>query len=254
MLEETKKLYEEMASRFIPNWKRMDRNKLFNQYILYEDQEDLREACLSAIICRYWSSLKGYINRCYLNINKEELYDAFIESLLYTLRKRAWLDSSSSVYGDPNGPDKCFNIHLKCMIWNVEAKHLKMKHKANTSSIDLEELEGFEPSIDDDKQIVHIYDYIHRCFEGRDYVTAFITHYIMYGDVFRDQQLDKKRLCKRLRNIDDFECKQIKTLYQVADLQAAQSYVLSLTTRQLYNRIELFLQKGRSHAGGFVFS
>lgn len=224
----------------------MNKNELCDLYIDHKDEE-IGQAYLSAIICRYWPSLKGYINKCFINVSEEELYDAFIEAILYSLNRAAWRDPNSSVYQDPNGPDKCLNIKIKCMIWNVEGSYQKDKRVVNRNNTNIESVEFFEPSKEDSYDNVYISDLFNRTLANKDYVAAFIVHYVAYGDVFSsDGQLDSKKLCKRLRHIDDIEKDTIVSIYNSNRnmVNTAANYIDSLSAKSLYTRIKFFQERG----------
>lgn len=249
MIQDTRSSYEQYANNVVPGWKQIDKNKLCNLYVENINNKTLSQGYLSAIICKYWPSLSGYINKCYLNISDEELYDAFIEAILYALNKHRWLDEDSSLYGDPNGPDKSINIKLKYMIWNQEFSYSRMKRLINgefSSSIDDPDM--IEPGKEcQDYNDLEIHSLVCDKFKSDDYVSALILHYIMFGDVLDNGLLNKKKLCKRLRNFDEVELHQIKNIYSLDEDVAnnVYQYITDLSTRRLYNRIDLFIEKGR---------
>lgn len=252
MLDNIWKHYMQCANSTVPNWKSMNKNDLINDYIKYENNSRLKQGYMAAIICRYWPSLLGYINKCYLNVAPEELYDAFIEAIIYSLNKRAWLNEKSSVYNDPNGPDKCINIKLKYMIWNCEFSQSRMKRQINQNivcSTDDDQVHVIGKVSDDIKQL-EINDLIHDRLKSNDYISALIIYYILYGDVFDNGSLNEKKLCKRLRNFDSVEQLQFKSKFNLNSekLDDIINYVQTLSTRKLYNRISIFLQKGKQYA------
>lgn len=247
MLEEIWKNYYDCANQYIPNWKTINKNDLCNKYVL-EANHLYKQGYLSAIICKYWPSLLGYINKCYLNIQPDVLYDAFIDGILYSLNNKAWLNEDSSVYNNPNGPDICINRKVKFMIWNAEGAAQKSKRDINNHvvcSTDDEEVFSIG-KFSDDLTKLEIHDLIFNKIYKSDYVSAMIIHYLIYGDVFVDGNLDKKRLCKRLRNFDEIEKNQILNMYKISNLQADDILFTlnNLSSRRLYNRIDLFLKKG----------
>lgn len=170
---------------------------------------------------------------------------------MYALKKQAWLDETSSVYNDPNGPDKCINIKLKHMIWNCEFSYKRMKRDINnhvTCSTDDEQVHAIG-KVSEDLGRLETVDMINDIIRRGDYVSALIIHYVMYGDVFINGHIDDHRLCKRLRNFDELEQEQFKELYEVNDetLQEMLNYLSKMNTRKLYNRIRLFFKKGVSN-------
>ena len=52
-LEFYRKAHEARASS-IEGWKTMNKNDLVNKYIEVEDNAELADAYMSAILCRYW--------------------------------------------------------------------------------------------------------------------------------------------------------------------------------------------------------
>ena len=140
MFNECKQAYESSASS-IPGWKNIDKNELCNLYIQNEDNPSLRDAYFSAIILNYW----GDINKLYYKTNytatKEQCYDWLIDSILYALKMRRWLNKDSSVYGDPNGPDKVINRKLKHTRINHLIAANRQKRMLNIGTLSVDEID-----------------------------------------------------------------------------------------------------------------
>ena len=112
-LNEYKRYYEKEASN-IPDWRNINKNKLVNSFIKNENNKELANSYLAAIICKYWGNIdKLYNNSKSSSVTREDCYEWVIDAIMYALTKRKWLDPSNKLYNDPNGPDKVIN---RCIV------------------------------------------------------------------------------------------------------------------------------------------
>lgn len=135
MLEDVLKSYKDVAAKV--DWKHLSRNQLFYEYIKHE-HEPIAENYYAGIVCKCW----GYAGRVYSQCNQhvpfEDCYETLLDTINYVLEKRVWENPESSLYGDPNAPDKAFHIVLKrqrgILLSNLNAD--KRRVNFNTLSID----------------------------------------------------------------------------------------------------------------------
>ena len=195
MLESYKKSYEQLADN-IPNWRTLSKSKLVNLYIENENNKELADSYLGAIICRYWNSINKNYRLSKLSASAEECYSWTVEGILRALKHRKWLCPTSSVYQDPNGPDKVIN---RC----IKSNRLGFYQSSNTfnrrlnfglSSIeDLQEQAGdvLLPSYED-KGIQMVNDMVSsiitKYFNKKEYFMAFMIDAIVNYDVFGDKK------------------------------------------------------------------
>ena len=220
MLSDIKKSYVECASQ-IEGWETMNKNDLANLYLDNIDNPVLKEAYFSTLVLRYWGNINKFYSQFYNSVTVEQCYDWLINGLLYALGHARWRDADTSVYGDPNGPDKVIN---RCILCEKQAyfqfTNMK-KRKANfaTSSVEAlqEELgDAALPQSNDDiheETEVKLYeDLIAKCFDEKKYFAAFLLDRIINFDVF-DKKVDehkithiilsKRKLIKLIHNPDE---------------------------------------------------
>ena len=115
MLDENKELCRRTAD-IIPEWTSMSKNDLCRAYVANKGNEAAQNAYLSAILYRYWNLISKYyymgvgVNRA----SPEECYDWLVDSVCCCVNSASWEDPNSSIYKDPNGPDKVINRCMKC--------------------------------------------------------------------------------------------------------------------------------------------
>ena len=192
MLEEYKQTYMNSANR-ISNWRDINKNTLCNMYI-DETNPMKKESYFSAIVCNYW----GYIYKFYgISSNIATVYDVYnwlIDSIVYALEHKAWRNPKSSIYQDPNGPDKVINRQIRCRRFTAYQNFNRYKRKPQFMDVSIDELddEGYNSSAycdptDMGKEVrgeVTINNLIKKHFESQEYLTAFIIDNIAYGDIF----------------------------------------------------------------------
>lgn len=204
MLEDYLRLYEQQADK-IPGWRKMNKNALCNAYIENEQDKDLQEAYLSAIIARYWPAATRMCQCNKFGVDEIDCYHWLIDSVLYALEHRSWLDESSNLFGDPNGPDKVINRCLK----SQRLTHYQLLNKdkrvanLNTISIDCAE-EDMGDYAQDSLGLVEDADFsilsaavskmIVGCVKQSDYFTALLLHFILNRDVFEYEESEKSVL------------------------------------------------------------
>ena len=78
---------------------------------------------------------------CKFGVSEEECYQWLIDSVLYALEHKSWEDPESSIYNDPNGPDKVINRCLKSRRLTHYQLLNKDKRVANLNTISIEAAE-----------------------------------------------------------------------------------------------------------------
>lgn len=149
MLEENRKIYKEAAAK-IPDIKKISKTELFNRAVENENNETY-QYYISEILDRYWKSIYSCYSRSYAVSSEEECYDMLVDSVLYTLRKRVWLDEKSKLYKDPNGPDKALNINYNCLRKNKYIFANRYKRAANIFNLSTEVDSDFNQDFFDEK-------------------------------------------------------------------------------------------------------
>lgn len=196
MLDEYLNLYEQQANA-IPDWRKINKNKLCNLYIENEHNVKLREAYFSAIIARYWPAMTKLYQRCSFGISIEDCYQWLVDGVLYALEHRSWLDENSPLYKDPNGPDKVINRCLK----SKRLTHYQLLNKdkrvanLNTISIDASEDDlgdyaqdslGLTSDTDGSPLETALDKMVKDCLDSHNYFTAILLDLIIYSDILEE--------------------------------------------------------------------
>ena len=150
-LEFYRKAHEARASS-IEGWKTMNKNDLVNKYIEVEDNAELADAYMSAILCRYWGIIASFRKNSFRSIHDETIYyDWLTYAVMRAIDKRRWKDPQNKLYNDPNGPDKVINRCLKCarLGWYQQSNRPGKKANHATESIEQAADNGF---LNEDKE------------------------------------------------------------------------------------------------------
>jgi len=194
MLEELKKTYMDAATG-IP-WETMNKNDLFNLYLKYEDDEVMRNKYVAAIMCRYWYLIFTNYEKSKASVDIYTCYEWLSGAVLSVLRRRAWTKPDSSVYNDPNGPDKCLNQSVCSFRAGFYQSSNTDKKKTNYNTVSSEELyDNFgesskalvdeEPSYTDDLDDVE--SLVHGLVTRNRYMEALLVDNIAYGECFKEK-------------------------------------------------------------------
>lgn len=234
MLDEYKIIYLEKAN-IIKDWEKLSKTKLCNMYIENKKTNTyLAECYLSAIICKYWNTLNKLCSKYKDLVPPERCYDWLIETILYTLEHHRWLDEDSSIYNDPNGPDKAINRKLKCVKGNYfqASNRYKRKLNHNCKSIDALE-EDFSDHLSFDSitcsndinvvSSIHLTDVIIKSFNDKDYLMAFLIDIILNCNVFSYEDIDNtlyskfniKKLIKYIHHMNTEYFNQFSLIYDI---------------------------------------
>lgn len=196
MLDDYLELYEQQAD-IIPNWRKTNKNTLCNLYIENENDNRLKEAFLSAIIARYWPAMVKMYQRCSFGISEEDCYQWLVDSVLYALKHRTWLDETSNLYNDPNGPDKVINRCLKSRRLTYYQLLNKDKRVANLNIISIDDAEevfgdyasesfGLIEKSERSSVETIIDKMIAGCLSQSNYFTAILLDAMLYTDILED--------------------------------------------------------------------
>lgn len=225
MLDSYKKTYEECADNLIKeDWRKMNKNALANKYVEVMDNEPLANAYISAIICRYWSNLYKYYYKSHNVVDNFTLHSWLVGAITRALKNHKWLDPSSSVYGDPNGPDKVINRCIMSERLGFFQNSNTYKRKCNFGLYSLDKISEDNPESTDipvyedsdlDDGTISINQFISNCFDNHNYMLAFIVDGIVNYDVFKSTTdennnsymvFNEKKLIHHLHCLDQDYC------------------------------------------------
>lgn len=258
MLDDTYSMYEEIATSKIPNWREINRNDLFIQCVEKENDPSLYSAYIAALICTYWTKLDTLYYQSQPVFSAEDCYDWMVTSLMYTLKHRKWLDPKSSLYQDPKGPDKAFNICLKSERLTAYQASNRYKRKSNALTYSIEKQiedmgDSFTPT--EEYDVSHDdFDYlIIQAFIVKDYFKAFTLDLILHENVFYTTlqkeglftEFSVKRLLHILRQLNDsyFNMFSRRYNFDVEKVRKAYTYCEKLPTEVYLDKVTRVLQE-----------
>lgn len=264
MLDEYKELFRQRAE-LIEGWKELSKNDLCRKYVENEGDSDLQDAYFSAIMYRYWHLISKYYYMSKNVASPEDCYEWLEDSVYGCLKATSWNRKDSSIYNDPNGPDKVINRCMKCARLTYYQFINRKKRKDNFGLLSLEELTELfgntveEPlsgtKTDDNVSTWAVEEYIKKSFSKKDYFVAVMLDCILTQDVF-DTVVNKdskcvnsvfnvKKLTKFVSNIDDEYVHNFATKYNIdyEDALQGMSYFRSLKSPTIKAKIQTTLER-----------
>ena len=245
MLSDLKSNYEKLAKVLKIDWKNINKNELCNLCVSNEDTIDY-DAYVAAIVLRYWPKLdklkfKTYENKIYCP--DEDIYDIFIEGILYALKKKRWLQENSTLFNDPNGPDKAINIKIKYLFMNYINSNFRQKRLLNMNIYSIDKnTELYGDSIKDESSDFYydnydngdLKEYIRNLMLSKDYFTAFLIDGIIHISI-NDQEI-----IKHLKTLDSNYAEIFSNNYDLDyDLvKRSITYINNLTTKNIKNKLK----------------
>lgn len=224
MIQDSYNLFLTQAE-YVNGWRDVRKSELVNKYIEYEQSNDefWKNAYMSAIICRYWPKIQRFYKSTPLVSTYEEIYDLLINSILRAIQARRWLDKDSSIYNDPDGPDKAINRTMMCerlnfLIYKNRAKRVleinalsieEAKEKAGDSYLNL--IDDYKVFNDVDNGLL-----LRNFYDTKMYVLMFVYDVIVNFDCFKDGVFSSKVCTKYLLNLDDFYLASLASLLDIS--------------------------------------
>lgn len=219
MLDEYKELCRR-AANFAPGWQELSKNDLCRQYVKNKGNTSLQNAYLSAILYRYWGLISKYYYQSANCATPEECYGWLVDSVSCCVNLAAWENPDSSIYNDPNGPDKVINRCMKCARLTYYQFINRKKRKDDFGVLSVDELkemygnssaEPEDPEQECDVSLFLIKDYILQEFHKKNYFVSFLIYFILYGNVFDVVKTDThsvsefntRKMCRLMSNIED---------------------------------------------------
>lgn len=261
MLEEYKEMCRRSAS-IIPDWKNMSKNDLCRNYVSNRGNEELQNAYLSAILYKYWNLIGKYY---YMSANcatPEECYGWLVDSVSCCVNLASWENPQSSIYNDPNGPDKVINRCMKCarLTYYQFINRKKRRDEFGLLSIDeLKELYGNgapepdDPEQEYDMSLFLIKDYIISEFKNKNYFVSFLIYFILYANVFDIVRGDGaivsdfnlRKMCRVMNNINEAELKTFSEELNIPiqDVVKAFEYIDAIPSANMRKKVQQALEQ-----------
>lgn len=263
MLEEYKELYRKAAD-LIPGWESLSKNDLCRAYVANKGNKQLTDSYFAAIVYRYWHLIAKYYYMSSNCASWEECYGWLIDSVYGCLSASSWEREDSSIYKDPNGPDKVINRCMKCarLTYYQFINRKKRKDDFGMLSLDgiqeefgvtIKEPEAAE-NLESDLMNWALADYIKKFWDDKDYFVAVMMDCIITKEVFdtkNDPELglittfNHRKLTKIMSNLDDEYIKVFaKTYgYTVEEVEKGLSYFRYQRPPTIKAKIQTYLEK-----------
>jgi hypothetical protein len=182
------------------------------------------------------------------------------DAIQYALSHRRWEDPDSSIYNDPNGPDKVINRIMKCTKVNlfqyVNRKKRKDAYKiksldaiselVNDNTMEIVDREDELKNLNIDFKMI-----IKNTFLLKDYFMAYMIDCILNENVFYYSkekscyEFNIKKLSRVICNIDESYCVRFADTYELdrEDVIKTLKYFDKLNSNKLLYKIEYSLQR-----------
>lgn len=220
MLDEYKELYRNCAD-LIPGWSDMSKNDLCRAYVAAKGDLHLQNSYLSAIMYKYWHLISKYYYMSVGCATAEDCHEWLADSVLCCLNMASWENEKSSIYRDPDGPDKVINRCMKCARLTHYQFSNRKKRKNNFGLQSLDELAELlgkgaadppDRSQEFDISSIMIDSYIQSSFAKKDYFMAIMVDCIIRYNVFDvtvkahdyvSSEFNLRKLVKIMSNLDE---------------------------------------------------
>lgn len=260
MLEEYKELCLK-AANLAPGWQELSKNDLCREYVKNKGNETLQNAYISAILYRYWNLISKYYYQSANCATPEECYEWLVDSVSCCVNLAAWENPNSSIYNDPNGPDKVINRCMKCarLTYYQFINRKKRRDDFGTLSVDeLKELYGNgapepeDPEQEYDVSLFIIKDYIIEEFRKKNYFVSFLIYFILYANVFdvikledsRSSEFNLRKMCRIMSTIEEDMLVSFSEDLKLplSDVTKAAEYVRSVPSGNMKKKIQQTLE------------
>lgn len=261
MLEEYKEALRRCAD-LVEGWQDLSKNDLCRKYVENKDNPELQNSYFAAIMYRYWHLIPKYYYQSSNVASIEDCYEWLEDSVYGCLKATSWDREDSSIYKDPNGPDKVINRCMKCARLTYYQFINRKKRKDNFGMLSLDEMtEMFgntvsEPEsterIEDDLSNCAIKNYIQTLFRDKDYFVAVMLDAIQTKDVFdvhRENgtsiKFNLRKLSKIMSSITPEYIEEFAQKYNL-DIETAEhgfSYITQLKPATVKAKIQMVLDR-----------
>lgn len=261
MLDEYKELCR-TAAEIIPNWASMSKNDLCRAYVQNKGNDVLQNAYLSAILYRYWNLIPKYHHMSANCASPEDCYEWLVDSVSCCVNLASWENPDSSIYKDPNGPDKVINRCMKCarLTYYQFINRKKRRDDFGLLSIDaLKDLYGNgapepeDPEQGYDMSLFVIKDFILDQFEKKNYFISFLIYFILYSNVFdvikvdniKTEEFNLRKICQVMNNLNQYQLESFSTELQIPidRVNKAGEYIKLIPPANMRKKIQQSLEE-----------
>ena len=263
MLEDYKEAFRQCAD-LVDGWQELSKNELCRKYVESEGNPDLQNSYFGAIMYRYWNLIAKYHYMSSNVASPEDCYEWLEDSVYCCLTSKSWEKTDSSIYRDPNGPDKVINRCMKCARLTYYQFINRKKRKDNFGLLSLDELSEMfgttvsEPesseNLEDDIGRWAIEDYVRYLFIQKDYFASVLLDAIQTQDVF-DVSVSKeygnqikfslRKLTRFMSTIEDDYVQKFAEKYHFTydEVEHGMSYFRKLKQPTVKAKIQTVLQR-----------
>lgn len=263
MLDEYKEAFRRCAD-LIDGWQDLSKNDLCRRYVENKDNPHLQNSYFAAIMYRYWHLIPKYYYMSSNVATEEDCYEWLEDSVYGCLKATSWDREDSSIYKDPNGPDKVINRCMKCARLTYYQFINRKKRKDNFGLLSLDEMTELfgttvsEPesseNVEQDIARWAIDDYVKKSFSNKDYFVAVMVDAICSQEVFdvvvnkdtgMTTKFNVKKLTKFMSNITDEYVFEFARKYDlmVEDVEKGMSYFRFQKPPTIKAKIQTNLEK-----------
>lgn len=224
MLNEIKLSYEKYADTYLPGWRGVDKNKLCIDYSNCNDAS-YRDKLYSAIIAKFWDVFDTFSYKCNKFMSVDNVYDMYIDSLMYVLNKAVWKDSDSSVYMDSHAPERCLIMRMKHQRLNKIRDMGRQKEFANFMPVSLDsmidEFGDFAGDAlltverDSDLLVKDVEYIVGNCIKKKQYLTSIVIYILSTSPVGGGDERLSRFLFKQLHTMNDNFCEEFAFMFSL---------------------------------------
>lgn len=227
MLNEIKLNYERYADTYVPGWRDVDKNEMCINYSNSDDKAYKDKLC-PAIIVKFWDVFDRFsYNHQFGNVlSTDTIYDMYIDSLMYVLKKAVWNDSTSSVYNDAHAPERCLIMRMKHQRLNKIRDIGRYKELANLKPVSLDSLvdefgdfagDALQP-VDRDSDILcnDVTYLVVYCIEHKQYLTAIVIYILSTSHVSGGDERLARFLFKQLHTMNNKFCEEFAEMFSLS--------------------------------------
>ena len=260
MLEEYKEICYRSAS-VISDWEKLSKNDLCRAYVSNKGNPLLQNAYLSAILYKYWNLIGKYYYQSANCATPEECYGWLVDSVSCCVNLAAWENPESSIYRDPNGPDKVINRCMKCARLTYYQFINRKKRRDDFGLLSMDELKELygngAPEPEDREQeydisLLLIKDYIVSEFNKKNYFVSFLIYFILYANVFdvikveddRVSEFNLRKMCRVMNSFSEAELIAFsqETNIALSDVQRAAEYIRCIPVDNMRKKVQQALE------------
>lgn len=242
MLDEYKQIYEEVASAGLPNWKKVNKNELIKTAASLSNGPQ-RDSYVAAIMLNYWNKISKFHSKCKLVATPEDVHTWLTTSVMYALDKRPWESDTSSIFNDPNGPDKVINRCMECRRITFYQQLNRFNRKINSLILSLDSItedrkDSVAPAYTD-FYLFEVHNIVTSQFLDHHYVGALLLNGVLY-DNLKVSEDDYRKVANQLKKVDIADAPTLSERYNVTQSLVEEAIVFcnSTSVEELRRRAE----------------